>query len=114
MTSGADNLFSRLGIQEGDTVTIVVDEVTDPRVGETLFDAAIARGADADLSKVRGRHTNGDNLPPQVVAAIRASDIAILATTTWSASHSAGVIAAIEGGVRVLSMPGVTFEMYRR
>ena len=46
------------------------------------------------------------------MAALRASDIAILATTTWSASHSAGVIAAIEGGVRVLSMPGVTYEMF--
>ena len=112
MTTGADNLFSRLGILEGDTVTIVVDEVTDPRVGEILFEKAIELGADAELSRVRGRHTNGDNLPPQVVAALRASDIAILATTTWSASHSAGVIAAIEGGVRVLSMPGVTFEMF--
>jgi leucyl aminopeptidase (aminopeptidase T) len=112
VTVGADNLFSRLGIQEGDTVTIVVDEVTDPRVGEILFEKAIGLGADAELSRVRGRHTNGDNLPPQVVAALRASDIAILATTTWSASHSAGVIAAIEGGVRVLSMPGVTYEMF--
>jgi leucyl aminopeptidase (aminopeptidase T) len=112
VTSGADNLFSRLGIQEGDTVTIVVDEVTDPRVGEILFSKAVELGADADLSRVRGRHTNGENLPPQVVAALRASDIAILATTTWSASHSAGVIAAIEGGVRVLSMPGVTVDMF--
>ncbi len=112
MTSGADNLFSRLGIQEGDTVTIVVDDVTDPRVGEILFSTAVELGADADLSRVRGRRTNGENLPPQVVAALRASDIAILATTTWSASHSAGVIAAIEGGVRVLSMPGVTHEMF--
>lgn len=112
MTRGADNLFSRLGIQEGDTVTIVVDEVTDPRVGEVLFATATGLGADADLSRVLGRHTNGDNLPPQVVAALRACDIAILATTSWSASHSAGVISAIEGGVRVLSMPGVTYEMF--
>jgi leucyl aminopeptidase (aminopeptidase T) len=112
VTSGADNLFSRLGIQEGDTVTIVVDDATDSRVGEILFRTAVELGADADLSRVRGRHTNGENLPPQVVAALRASDIAILATTTWSASHSAGVIAAIESGVRVLSMPGVTFDMF--
>lgn len=112
MTLGADNLFSRLDIQVGDTITIVVDEATDPRVGEILFDTAVQLGADVDLSRVRGRHTNGDNLPPQVVAAIRASDIAILATTMWSASHSAGVIAAIDGGVRVLSMPGVTFDMF--
>lgn len=112
MTRGADNLFSRLDIQQGDTISIVVDEGTDPRVGEILFDTAVQLGADADLSRVRGRHTNGDNLPPQVVAAIRASDIAILATTMWSASHSAGVITAIDSGVRVLSMPGVTFDMF--
>jgi leucyl aminopeptidase (aminopeptidase T) len=112
MTSGVDNLFGRLGIHEGDTVTIVVDEKTDPRVGELVFDTAVSLGADADLSRVRGRHTNGENLPPQVVAALRTSDIAVLATTTWSASHSAGVIAAIEAGVRVLSMPGVTYEMF--
>jgi leucyl aminopeptidase (aminopeptidase T) len=109
---GADNVFGRLDIQPGDTITIVVDEGTDPRVGELLFDKAIEFGADVDLSRVRGRHTNGENLPPQVVAALRASDIAILATTTWSASHSAGVSAAIESGVRVLSMPGVTYEMF--
>jgi leucyl aminopeptidase (aminopeptidase T) len=109
---GADNLFGHLDIQPGDTITIVVDEGTDPRVGELLFDKATEFGADVDLSRVRGRHTNGENLPPQVVAALRASDIAILATTTWSASHSAGVSAAIESGVRVLSMPGVTYEMF--
>jgi aminopeptidase len=112
MTDGVSNLFGRLGIQEGDTVTIVVDEKTDPRVGELVFNTAVSLGADPDLSRVRGRHTNGDNLPPQVVAALRTSDIAVLATTTWSASHSAGVIAAIEAGVRVLSMPGVTYEMF--
>ena len=112
MTDGVSNMFGRLGIQEGDTVTIVVDEKTDPRVGELVFDTAVSLGADADLSRVRGRHTNGENLPPQVVAALRTSDIAVLATTTWSASHSAGVIAAIEAGVRVLSMPGVTYEMF--
>ncbi len=37
---GADNVFGRLDIQPGDTITIVVDEGTDPRVGELLFDKA--------------------------------------------------------------------------
>lgn len=112
MSTGADNLFANLGIQPGDTVTIIVDDHTDPQVGEILFSVAMARGADVDLSRVRGRHTNSDNLPPQVVAALRASDIAILATSTWSASHSAGVIAATDAGVRVVSMPGVTYQMF--
>ncbi|MDQ7906261.1 aminopeptidase [Phytohabitans sp. ZYX-F-186] len=111
MKPGVEILFGQLSVQAGDTVTIVTDERIDPRVGEMLFAQALALGADADLSRVRARHTNGENFAAPVVAAIRASDIAILATS-WSASHSAGVIAATEAGVRVLSMPGVNYEMF--
>lgn len=111
MSTGIAVLFDQLSVQPGDTITIITDERTDQQVGELLFAQALELGADADLSRVKARHTNGENFTPPVVAAIRASDIAILATS-WSASHSAGVLAAVEAGVRVLSMPGVNSDMF--
>jgi len=112
MIKGAEVIARQLNIQPGENITIVVDEGTDERVGTILLEQALSVGADATLTRVRGRTMNGENLPPQVVAALRVSDVAILSTTTWSASHSAGVISAIEGGLRVLSMPGVTYDMF--
>jgi len=112
MIKGAEVIARQLSIQPGENITIVVDEGTDARVGAILLEGALAKGADATLTRVRGRTMNGENLPPQVVAALRVSDVAILSTTTWSASHSAGVISAIESGLRVLSMPGVTYDMF--
>lgn len=112
MIKGAEVIARQLSIQPGENISIVVDEGTDPRVGAILLEGALANGADATLTRVRGRTMNGENLPPQVVAALRVSDVAILSTTTWSASHSAGVISAIESGLRVLSMPGVTYDMF--
>lgn len=112
MIEGARNLFKQLDIQSGQIITIVTDEGTDPRIGELLITHALDLGADAVLNRVRGRKINGENLPPQTVAALRASDIAIITTTTWSPSHSSGVVGAVKDGLRVVSMPGVTYEMF--
>lgn len=48
-----------------------------------------------------------------MIAALARVDLAML-VTSWSPTHSVGVISAIQAGVRVLSMPGVRTEMLGR
>lgn len=111
MSRGIEVLIERLGIGPGDIVSVVTDSGVDPGIGSTLLGAMLDAGADANWSQVQRQDSNGANFPAPIVAALRASDIALLATS-WSASHSAGVIDAIQGGVRVVSMPGIRMDMF--
>ena len=102
-----------MNLRVGDRVLIVTDTASDDEVGRLMFEAALERGADAIWSRVRARTTNGEQLPEPLVAALARADLAAL-VTSWSATHSPGVIAAVEAGVRVLSMPGVRSDMLGR
>lgn len=112
MVDSIETIFHQVDLQANDKVTIITDTQCESEVGELLFRGAMERGADAIWSQVNARSTHGDDLPTPVAAALQASDLGIVATSV-SASYSAGVVAAIQSGVRVLSMPGVNLDMLR-
>ena len=82
-------------------------------IGEALRDAAGALGADAVLSVMDERATDGTEPPPPLAAALAASDVYI-APTSRSLSHTAARKAASEAGARGATMPGVTEDMLAR
>jgi leucyl aminopeptidase (aminopeptidase T) len=88
----------------------VTDTRSDADVGRAIFAEALRRGADAAWCQVQARDSNGAELPEPIVAALASCDLAAL-VTSWSATHSPGVIAAVQAGTRVLSMPGVRSSM---
>jgi leucyl aminopeptidase (aminopeptidase T) len=92
-------------------LTIVTDTNSEAEIGRRMAERALERGADAVLIHMAGRTVHGEELPAQVGAAIRDSDVAILLTSV-SASYAPSVTAAVHSGVRVLSMPGVRADMF--
>jgi leucyl aminopeptidase (aminopeptidase T) len=110
MRSGLDVLLGQADLRAGDRVLIVTDTRSDTEVGRRIFHAALDRHADPTWSVVSARSWNGQDLPEPLVAALPHTDLAVL-VTSWSATHSPGVISAVSAGARVLSMPGVRAEM---
>ncbi len=91
---------------------VIVDPPT-RAIGEALRDAAGSLGADAVLSVMDERATDGTEPPPPLAAALAASDVYI-APTSRSLSHTAARKQASEAGARGATMPGVTEDMLAR
>ncbi len=101
-----------LGIQPGEDALVLVDPRTSA-IGEALRQAAAERGADAVLTIMDERATDGTEPPPPVAGALCACHVYIAATSR-SLSHTAARKRATDAGIRGATMPGVTAEMLGR
>jgi len=101
-----------LDIQPGEDVLVIADADT-RKIGEALRDEAAQIGADAVLTLMDERATNGTEPPKPVAAAMLGCD-AYIAPTTKSISHTAARKQATDAGIRGATMPGVTEEMLAR
>lgn len=101
-----------LAVQPGEDALVVVDRET-RAIGEALRDECAAAGADAVLTVMDERATDGTEPPPTVAAALQASDV-FIAPTSRSLSHTAARKRATDGGARGATMPGVTEDMLAR
>jgi leucyl aminopeptidase (aminopeptidase T) len=101
-----------LGVQAGEEVVVVVDRET-RAIGEALREESAAAGADAVLTIMDERATDGTEPPRPVAAALAACDV-FIAPTTRSLSHTAARKRATEAGARGATMPGVTEDMLAR
>ena len=105
-------LVDCLGVSKGENVLVVTDpDKVD--IATALTVRARELGADAALIEMAERPTNGTEPPPQVAAAMAASDV-FIAPTTKSLSHTAARRAATDAGVRAATMPGITADMLTR
>jgi leucyl aminopeptidase (aminopeptidase T) len=108
-----DSLFALVDLRPSDSVVVVSDTRSDEQVARLLFEEILARGADGSWSHVRARERNGDELPTAVRSSLMATDLVML-LTSWSPTHSSGLIEAMSHGARVTSMPGLTGKLLGR
>jgi leucyl aminopeptidase (aminopeptidase T) len=101
-----------LAVKPGEEVVVVVDPGT-RTIGEALRVEASSAGADAVLTIMDERATDGAEPPRAVAAALAASDV-FIAPTTRSLSHTLARKRASEVGARGATMPGVTADMLAR
>ncbi|HUJ35484.1 MAG TPA: aminopeptidase [Solirubrobacteraceae bacterium] len=101
-----------LGVREGEDVVVVVDRET-RAIGEALRDESAAAGADAILTIMDQRATDGSEPPAPVAAALAACDV-FVAPTSRSLSHTSARKHATDRGARGATMPGVTEDMLAR
>jgi leucyl aminopeptidase (aminopeptidase T) len=101
-----------LAVKPGEDVLVVADAAT-RRIGETLRDGSAAAGADAVLTIMDVRATDGTD-PARPVAAAMAACHVFFAPTTRSLSHTPARKRASEAGARGATMPGVTEDMLAR
>lgn len=101
-----------LNIQPDEDVVIVVDEPLQD-LGEKLRTAAQQSGADAVLTVMSPRATDGSEPPAPVAEALAACDV-FIAPASRSLSHTLARKRASEGGARGATMPHVTADMLAR
>ncbi len=101
-----------LAVKPGEDVLVVADAGT-RSVGELLRDGAAGAGADAVLTIMDERATDGTDPPRPIGAAMAACDV-FIAPTSRSLSHTPARKRASEAGARGATLPGVTEEMLAR
>jgi aminopeptidase len=101
-----------LNIQPDEDVVVVVDEPLQD-LGERLRNAAQASGADAVLTVMSQRPTDGSEPPAPVAEALAACDV-FIAPASRSLSHTLARKRASEAGARGATMPHVTADMLAR
>jgi leucyl aminopeptidase (aminopeptidase T) len=101
-----------LDIQPDEDVVVVVDEPLQD-LGEQLRRAAQDAGADAVLTVMSPRPTDGSEPPAPVAEALAACDV-FIAPASRSLSHTLARKRASEAGARGATMPHVTADMLAR
>jgi leucyl aminopeptidase (aminopeptidase T) len=113
LQTGIETMIHRcLAVKPGEDVLVVADAAT-RRVGEALRDGSAAAGADAVLTIMDVRATDGTDPARPVGAAMAACDV-FFAPTTRSLSHTPARKRASEAGARGATLPGVTEDMIAR
>ncbi|MEN3284341.1 MAG: hypothetical protein V7607_5481 [Solirubrobacteraceae bacterium] len=101
-----------LAVQPGEDVLVVVDEPLQD-LGEKLRDTAQGAGAEAVLTVMSPRATDGAEPPAPVAEALAACDV-FIAPASRSLSHTLARKRASEAGARGATMPHVTADMLAR
>lgn len=113
LDAAVDTVINRcLAVKPGEDVLVIADAGT-RAIGNALRDRAARQGADAVLTVMDARATDGTDPARPVAAAMSACDV-FIAPTTRSLSHTPARKRASESGVRGATLPGVTEEMLAR
>ena len=97
-------------MKSGEKVLIVIDTLTPPSIGKSLFETAKDLGCEVILVTMLPRTRHGEEIPLPVAEAMKNSDV-VIAPTTFSLTHTQARINACKAGARVASMPGITEKM---
>lgn len=99
-----------LGLEQGETCTIVTDDDRRP-IGEALYRVARDVSANAVLVCYPPGNQHGEEPPDPIASVLRSAD-AFLAPTTKSLSHTRARSRATEAGARGATLPGITEDVF--
>lgn len=104
-------LRNSLGIKKRETVLIVTDD-NKLEIAAELEKAARSLSNEVLVMRMRPRSRHAEEPPKAVAEAMKASDVVIM-PTTMSLSHTEARKKACKKGARIVSLPGVTLEMFQ-
>lgn len=110
INQGANKIMQCMGVKSRENVLIVIDTLTPPSIGKSLFETAKDLGCEVILMTMLPRTRHGEEIPLPVAEAMKNSDV-VIAPTTFSLTHTQARINACKAGARVASMPGITEKM---
>lgn len=109
---GKNILTSCMNVRPGEQVLVVTDDEK-YAIGQTLYQAAKALGAEAMLMTMPPRAVSGQEPPAVVAAAMKAADV-VLCPMSTSITHTRAKLEAAAAGARIATMPGITEEMFSK
>jgi leucyl aminopeptidase (aminopeptidase T) len=110
LVAAADLLLDRLAVTRGDT-TLVVYTTENTSLARLIAGRASRRTQRVSTLAVTAGTRDGEEPPPRVAAAMfRASTVILL--TIRSLSHTTARLRATRTGARIVSMPGISEELF--
>ena len=107
---GKGVLTSCMNVKAGENVLVITDDGKFP-IGDALYQAAKALGADAMLVTMTPREVSGQEPPAPIAAAMKAADV-VLCPMSTSITHTRAKIEAAKAGARIATMPNITEDMF--
>ena len=95
-----------MAVKEGENVLIITDEPL-RKIGYALWEAAKSLGAEAVITEILPRRSNGEEPPQPVAEFMKLMDV-VLIPTSKSLSHTESRRNASKAGVRIATLPGIT------
>ena len=107
---GMSVLTSCMNVKEGENVLVITDD-RKFSIGDALYQAAKALGADAMLVTMTPREVSGQEPPASIAAAMKAADV-VLCPMSTSITHTRAKIEAAKAGARIATMPNSTEDLF--
>ena len=101
-----------MAVKPDETVLIITDEPA-RSVGYALWEAAKEEAAEAIITEITPRESNGEEPPDSIAELMKSVDV-VLIPTSKSLSHTDSRRAASNAGVRIATLPGITEDMMIR
>ncbi|PAF18751.1 aminopeptidase [Terribacillus saccharophilus] len=103
-------LSSSLALKKEETLLIVTDD-SKKELAEALYAAGRSIGSETLLLVMQDREKSGQEPPSGVAEAMKHCDVAVC-ITEHSLTHTQAKKDAVAAGVRVATMPGITYDMF--
>ncbi|VVM33118.1 aminopeptidase [Terribacillus sp. AE2B 122] len=103
-------LRSSLALKKEETLLIVTDD-SKKELAEALYAAGRSIGSETLLLVMQDREKSGQEPPSGVTEAMKHCDVAVC-ITEHSITHTQAKKDAVAAGVRVATMPGITYDMF--
>ncbi|OGV50773.1 MAG: hypothetical protein A2X49_12205 [Lentisphaerae bacterium GWF2_52_8] len=113
LVSAAFSVFSDYLQAAPDEKILVVYDKSTTDIADAFKQAAIEADLKLDLRRIEPTGENGSDPDPKTTALLKKYDI-VIAPTQFSLTHSAAVTSARKSGARVITMPGITAELFER
>ncbi len=101
-----------MAVKEGENVLVITDEPL-RKIGYALWEAAKSLGAEAVITEILPRRSNGEEPPQPVAEFMKLMDV-VLIPTSKSLSHTESRRNASKAGVRIATLPGITEDTMAR
>ncbi|MFH0986656.1 MAG: aminopeptidase [Candidatus Micrarchaeota archaeon] len=101
-----------MAMKRSEKVLIIYDKTTD-EIASALHISAELRSDDVMMIKIKPTGEHGAEPPAVVAKAMREADV-VICPTKYSLTHTSARKLASKRGVRVVTMPGITNEMFLR
>jgi len=106
-------VYQCLGYREGERILLITDDSLKD-LAEYFYHGIKTLGVEVILLRIIPRRIHGEEPPPEVAAALRTTDIALLITEKSLSHTRARQKACRKYGVRIASLPGITIDILNR
>ncbi|MDP8253187.1 MAG: aminopeptidase [Candidatus Kaelpia aquatica] len=105
-------LFNSMGLKRGESLLFITDRLLYP-IADLFYGISLKLGPESLFVKIPDMEVDGQEPSSAVAKILKTADVALLMTSK-SLSHTRARREASKSGVRIASMPGISYEVAMR